>query len=68
MIHTDGKPTIANTRLMPNPALAALERAVEHGRPIDWDTIAPVRPAMPDADSMPGGYDNPQEPYDWDGE
>jgi len=77
MIHTDGKPTIANTRLAPNPALAALQRAVANGRPIDWNKIVPARPdwstcdidtaAGYDVDSLPGGYDNPAAPYDWEG-
>ena len=85
MIHTDGNPTIANTRLVPNPALLALQRAVANGRPIDWNEIAPVPPRpdndpdyeedetfrrkieKQDADSAPGGYDNPAVPYDWKG-
>jgi len=92
MIHTDGKPTIANTRLVPNPARLALQRAVANGHPIDWNEIAPVPPRPDndpdygegdtdteedekfrrkieeqDADSAPGGYDNPAVPYDWKG-
>lgn len=59
MIHTDGKPTIANTRLLPPLKLRKYpERDL-------WETCPCAECSENDPDSMPGGYDNPQEPYDW---
>ena len=60
MIHTDGKPTIANTRLS-----AATDPNLLRKYPILDTCPCAECSENPDPDSMPGGYDNPRD-YEWE--
>lgn len=60
MIHTDGKPTIANNPYAAHRVVARAER-LKH-----LETNCPcARCSEYDPDSAPGGYDNPSDPIDW---
>ena len=62
MIHTDGTPTIANTRLTAATDPNLLRKYPERDL---WETCPCAECSENDPDSMPGGYDNPADSIDW---